>query len=163
MSLCVTVCACAVCSAAPPGTREIGGRGAWSDSGPSREIVSFRSCVRAGGRARARSASCYLEGFARWTSSALLFSAARPLCCQNWSVFARVFCKTLLVFYCVENFSHKSSIVSLLSVNPFSFPFSTVLHMFFSHYWRRREPPVSLSCGRFRSSFLQNSIVFLLC
>ena len=31
--------------------------------------------------------------------------------------------------------------------------------MFFSHYWRRREPPVSLRCGEFRSSFLKNVIV----
>ena len=27
------------------------------------------------------------------------------------------------------------------------------MHMFFSHYWRRREPPVSLRCPRFRSGF----------
>ena len=45
-------------------------------------------------------------------------------------VFVRVFCKTSLVFYCVENFSHKSSIVSLLSVNPFSFPVSTLLSFY---------------------------------
>ena len=41
-------------------------------------------------------------------------------------VFVRVFCKSVLFYTMVENFSHKSSIVSLLSVNPFSFPFSTV-------------------------------------
>ena len=57
------------------------------------------------------------------------FAAAappRPLCFENVSVFVRVFCKTLLFFYCVENFPHKSSIVSLLSVNPFSFAFSNL-------------------------------------
>ena len=28
--------------------------------------------------------------------------------------------------------------------------------MFFSHYWRRREPPGPLSCGDFRSRFIVN-------
>ena len=50
-----------------------------------------------------------------------------PKTIQNWSVFVRVFCKSVLFYTMVETFSHKSSIVSLLSVNPFSFPFSTLL------------------------------------
>ena len=58
----------------------------------------------------------------------------------------------------VEFFSHKSSIVSLSSANPFSFPFSTNLHKenagFIFHYWRRREPPVPLSIADFRSAFI---------
>ena len=48
-------------------------------------------------------------------------------------VFVRVFCKSVLFYTMVENFSHKSSIVSLLSVNPFSFPFSTVLSFYKVH------------------------------
>ena len=32
-------------------------------------------------------------------------------------------------------------------------------HVFF-HYWRSQEPPVSLRCGEFRSSFLKKCIVF---
>ena len=39
------------------------------------------------------------------------------------------------------------------------FQFTEGNYMFFSHYRRRREPPVSLRCGCFRSSFLQNSTV----
>ena len=30
----------------------------------------------------------------------------------------------------------------------------------FFHYWRSQEPPVSLRCGEFRSSFLKKCIVF---
>ena len=44
--------------------------------------------------------------------------------------FVRVFCNLVFVLVMVENFSHKSSIVSLLSVNPFSFPFSTLLSFY---------------------------------
>ena len=49
-------------------------------------------------------------------------------CTSDAGVFVRVFCNLVLVLVMVEHFSHKSSIVSLLSVNPFSFPFSTNLH-----------------------------------
>ena len=31
--------------------------------------------------------------------------------------------------------------------------------MFYFHYWRRRQPPVYLSCGEFRSNFLKKCIV----
>ena len=34
--------------------------------------------------------------------------------------------------------------------------------MFFSHYWRRREPPVFLRCGCFRSGFIVNVIFLVL-
>ena len=32
--------------------------------------------------------------------------------------------------------------------------------MFWSHYWRRREPPVGLICGEFRSRFFWKSVLF---
>ena len=35
--------------------------------------------------------------------------------------------------------------------------------MFFSHYWRRREPPVCISAGEFRSSFWKLDLVFVSC
>ena len=50
--------------------------------------------------------------------------------CSDALVFARVFWNYVLFLALVENFSHKSSIVSLLSVNPFSFPFSTLLSFY---------------------------------
>ena len=71
------------------------------------------------------------RGLHRNTHKALTdFLVGRPpsaRAVRNWSVFVRVFCKSVLFYTMVENFSHKSSIVSLLSVNPFSFPFSTLL------------------------------------
>ena len=77
---------------------------------PGNRFVSF---VRANERASERSAIrlCYLEGFARLTSSSAAAAAAaapRPLWCENASVFARVLCKTVMFFYCVEIFSHKT-------------------------------------------------------
>ena len=65
-----------------------------------------RACERASERSAIR--LCYLEGFARLRSSAAAAAAPRPLWCDNASVFARVFCKTVMFFYCVENFSHKT-------------------------------------------------------
>ena len=56
--------------------------------------------------------------------------------CSVAGVFVRVFCNIVFVLVMVEHFPHKSSIVSLLSVNPFSFPFSTVLS-FYKVYIRK--------------------------
>ena len=45
-------------------------------------------------------------------------------------------------------------------VNQYTFQFTEENHMFFSHYRRRRDPPVSLSCGEFRSSFGKSNLYF---
>ena len=53
-------------------------------------------------------------------------------------VFRIVFCIIILV------------IILILTT---TFPIQKEMHMFFSHYWRRREPPVWISCPRSFSSF----------
>ena len=95
--------------------RNIGGRGVYSASGPSREIVSFRSCVRAGGRAardhlRLPRAFCGTNVFVVVIvfCPGVAFSLFRPKNAQNVSrlmLFALLFTmfriKTKAVFHAV--------------------------------------------------------------
>ena len=72
----------------------------------SREIVSFRSCVRAGGRASAREISRYLEGFARWRfllSSALLSSCCPAVVFSKWERFRSSFLQNSTVLHKAKN------------------------------------------------------------
>ena len=168
--------------------------GVVSASGPSREIVSFRSCVRAGGRrARDQIDSGYLGVFAGWwsrsRSASRSRSGRRPLLFSIFALKIR-FSMILFLILVMRFFSlEKQMFFFTFLLFALNFPFgafnpffTTVLktvvkyvfntffttvwiysrkmHMFFFHYWRSQEPPVSLSCGEFRSSFAKSNLYF---
>ena len=101
---------------------------------------------------------------------------------QDWSdaaILAAVVWNSLPKTVCVENCSHKSSMNSLQYIFHCFFENSSEIciqyifhviknlhkenaHLFF-HYWRRREPPVPLRGGEFRSSFWKLDVVFVSC
>ena len=60
----------------------------------------------------------------------------------------------------VEHFSHKSSMNSLQYIFHVIKNLHKEMHMFFFHYWRRREPPVSLRIGDSRCSFAKSNLYF---
>ena len=118
-------------------------------SAPNREIVSFRSCVRAGGR-RARDQSRLPRGICRMMVPAAA-PAGRPACFGKRTIISRKKQKVILFLVMLEHFSHKSSIRCISSV------FSS---FFFCHYWRRRDPPVLLRCPHYFSKKAKSNIVF---